>query len=235
MKPYRLINSHELKQLSLPIQELLDYWNSTYSLTPLTMELNLPPKEYFPEEQYLVSLDDTPLASINKNYIEVINQALFGINKPCLNAVSQELILILLNLILKTEHATIATESRSTQDWFYRGSTSLLLSLHTLTDHATIVLHPDWVYQNLPHSHTCPNDLKSLDDAVAKHRLSLSLELGSITLPLQQLVSLKAGDVIATDHPINSPLCLKQQDEVIAQAELGQSSQYKSIILKRFP
>lgn len=234
MKPYRLINSLELEKLSLHVQPILEHWKNNYCLMPLTMELFLPHKNYAPEEQFLITLDNMPLASISQNYTEVLNQVLFGVNKPCFNATSQELILILLNLILKTEHSTLAAASSSTQDWFYRGSTSLILNLHSATDHFTITLHPDWVYQNIPILQTTAKNLKRLDDAVANHNLALSLELTSITLPLHQLVSLKAGDVIATDHPIGAPVHLKQQDQVVAEADLGQSSHYKSIILKRF-
>lgn len=234
MKPYRLINSLELVKLSLHVQPIVEQWSNDYCLMPLTMELFLPHKNYVPKEQFLITLANMPLASISQNYTEVLNQALFGVNKPCFNATSQELILTLLNLILKTEDVSLTAAPSSTQDWFYRGSTSLILNIHTATDHFTITLHPDWVYQNIPFLQATANNLKKLDDAVAYHNLALNLELTSITLPLHQLVSLKAGDVIATDHPISAPVHLKQQDQVVAQADLGQSSQYKSIILKRF-
>lgn len=234
MKPYRLINSLELQKLTGSIQELLAQWNDQYSLTPLTMELSLPPKDHIPKEQYLIVLDDIPLASINQDHLNILNLTLFGVDKPCFDAASQELMLLFINQLLQTDRCVLSEKSCSINDWFYRGSTSLLLNLHNAAHYFTLTLHPDWVYQNISDSQTLSNNLKSLDDALANHHLSLSLELDSIMLPLQQLAELKIGDVIATEHSIKTPIGLKQQDQVVAHAELGQSSHYKSIILKRF-
>lgn len=233
IKPYRLINSDELLEIAQFFEGELNGWNSTYSLIPLTMALTLPPKNYLTNEGFIINDKVELLASVDKNYIQVMNQVLFGVDKSCFNAASQELFLTLINQLFKINQCSLHNAPSTTQDWFYRGSTSLLLTLSSNTNQMIIALSPAWVYRKLNRPYSIRNKPVSLDEAVAEQKLSLNIELYPVTLPLNQLVTLSPGDVIATDHPITSPCRLTQAEQLIAHAELGKSSPYKSIVLKR--
>ncbi|KTD51323.1 FliM/FliN family flagellar motor C-terminal domain-containing protein [Legionella quateirensis] len=232
IKPFRLINSFELQELSRQCLRELQNWNTLYTLHPVTMELHVPTKEYSPNEGYSIKENDSTLACIDTHYLNVLNQALFGKDNPCFNSVSQELFSVLIHQLLKVNQCTIDSETSSTQDWFYRGSTSLLLRLACCTFQFTIILHPNWVYQNLPQRNSQRTQPVSLEEALANQTLALNLELHPLTLPLHQLITLSVGDVIATDHPISAPMSLTQNHQLVARADLGQSNHFKSIILK---
>ncbi|MBL7479145.1 FliM/FliN family flagellar motor C-terminal domain-containing protein [Legionella bononiensis] len=232
IKPYRLINAFELQELSRQCLRALESWNSLYTLHPVTMDLHVPPKEYSPGEGYSIKENESTLACIETHYLTVLNQALFGKDTPCFNSVSQELFTVFIHQLLKVNECAIDSETCSTHGWFYRGSTSLLLRISCCTTEFTIILHPNWVYQNLPQPNNKGTQTVSLDEALADQRLALNLELYPLTLPLHQLITLSVGDVIATDHPISASMSLTQNHQLVARADLGQSDHFKSIILK---
>ncbi|KTD35295.1 Surface presentation of antigens (SPOA) [Legionella moravica] len=231
-KPFRLINSFELQELSRQLLGVINDWNTRYSLNPVTMELHLPPKECSPFEGYLIQDNASTLACIDVHYLSTLNQALFGKDSPCFNSVSEELFSVLIQQILKVDACTVDTKTCSVNKWFYRGSTSLLLRLTCNANQFTLVLHPDWVYQILPKWNSRSTKPIALEEALSDQQIKFTLELDPITLPLHQLMSLSSGDVIATDHPTCTPVSLTHNHQLIARAELGKSAEYKSISLK---
>jgi flagellar motor switch/type III secretory pathway protein FliN len=243
MRPYRLINFQEMNELKQHFSQVLQDWNHAYALTPFVCHLATLPKDYEVPQSLNIIADKQSLALIGEHYLALTNQILFGENKPCFNTASQELIRVLLSNLLKREQGTLNETKLPTPDWFYKGSTSLLLTLNNSTspntgeksalNTITIILSPDWVYQSLPPNKLRENSCASLDEALADRVLNLNLELDPLRLPINQLLNIQIGDVIATDHPIKSALRLTQNEQLIAEAELGKSAFHKSIVLKR--
>ncbi len=234
IKPYRLINSFEMDQLNRHFSQVIQSWSHEYARTPLMMNLEAPADNYSINNGFHILAEQTPLAIIEEHYIGLFNQILFGENKPGFNSVSQELMLILLNQLFKVEHCFIEEGVvQPSPNWFYRGSTCLILTLSINQNNIAIILNPDWVYQCLSPNKTVKNNLCSLDEALAEQTLTLNLELLPLNISVKQLLNIQPGDVIVSDHPITTPLSLTRNNQVLAQAELGQSSHYKSILLKR--
>ena len=252
MKPYRLINSQEMEELNQHFTQVIHDWNDEYALTPFDVYLAAPTKEYEVSQVLNIIANNQTVAIIEHHYLDLLNQILFGDNKPCFNSVSQELMLILLRKLFKLEQCSINEATAPIPNWFYKGSTCLLLTLkitpqlsplqdieplttkEELTlNKLTIILNPEWVYQSLAPNKTIKNNLDSLDEAIADRELTLNLELRPLSLPINQLINIQIGDVIATDHPITTALRLTQNEQLIAEAQLGQSSLHKSIVLKR--
>ncbi|MCL9682640.1 FliM/FliN family flagellar motor C-terminal domain-containing protein [Legionella maioricensis] len=234
IKPYRLINSFEMGQLNQHFTQVIRSWSNEYARTPLIMNLAPPPDNYSINNGLHILTEKDPLAIIEKHYIGIFNQILFGENEPCFNSVSQELMYILLYQLFKVEHCVIEEVVQPSPNWFYRGSTCLILTLSINQNNVTIILNPDWVYQCLSPNETLKNNLCPLDEALAEQTLALNLELLPLNISIKQLLNIQAGDVIVTEHPITTPLRLTRNNQVLAQTELGQSSHYKSILLKRF-
>ncbi|MFI4918190.1 MAG: FliM/FliN family flagellar motor C-terminal domain-containing protein [Legionellales bacterium] len=234
IRPYRLINASELHALTVALEQALQQWNEEYSLFPITVQLSLPAKNAAWHHATAVQAHNGTLALIETNHLTLIKQALFGEQDPCFNPSGQMFFLILLQRLFKTECSMPSSNvSESPENWFYSGSTCLLLTLSCHTASAVLVLSPDWVYQQLPKNHAT-SSLNTIDQALAEQKVTLNVELLPITLRLNQLMSLKAGDVIASDHLLSTPLRLTQEKQVVAHTELGLSAQHKSIILKRF-
>lgn len=234
MKPYRLINSYEMEELNQHFTQVTQHWSDEYTLTPFISDLASPPKDYAVHNGLKILADNQTIAIIEEQYLCVLNQILFGKNEPCFNSVSQELMLILLQKLLKSEQCNISKTTETIPNWFYKGSTCLLLTLSTNNNNnITITLNPEWVYQYLSPNTAVPTNFDSLGDALAEQVLTLSLDLIPLSLPINQLINIQIGDVIVTDHPITTPLRLTQNGQLVAQAELGQSLHHKSIVLKR--
>lgn len=247
IRPYRLINVQEMDELNQHLTQVIQDWNKEYALIPFDVHLTAPPKEYVVNQNVPILADNQTVATIEQHYLELINQLLFGENKPCFDSTSKDLFLILLCKLLKLEECTINNLTTPTPDWFYKGSTCLLLtlSIHSSQDHTlntkediplntlTILLSPEWVYQSLAPYQNLKNNLASIDEALSERLLTLNLELNSLSLPINQLINLQIGDVITTEHPISTTLKLTQAEQLIAEAELGQSAFHKSIVLKR--
>lgn len=233
MKPYRLINASELQGLNQYFNQVLQDWNMNYAVMPLQLHLATLPKDYQTSATVMFHSSNQDLALHDSNYQSIINQVLFGTDKTCFNTTSQDLFLILLQQLFKVDTGQFKTNPSSNLDWFYAGSTSLLLTLSCGEVQFTMVLNPDWVYQQLPQHQLSKDSLDSLDEALAKESVTLALELIPSTLSLKQIASIQVGDILSTDHPITTPLRVTRKNEVFAHAELGQSAQHKSIVLKR--
>lgn len=264
MTPYRLINASEMQQLQQHFNQELKTWNDTYCIIPLQAELTKPttisarPMDAEPCEEPLIRHCVTPsphawgegnneesylkahpleenLALLQGDYLKVINQALFGENKSCFNTASQNLLFLLAQRFFKTEHCILNKNSQENPNWFYAGSTCLLLTLHCHEHQFTLIINPDWIYKQLPKKIKTQKKLSSFDEALTKLPLHLNLELIPSCLSIKDLACLHIGDVFATNHPLSKPLQLTRKNHVFAQAELNQSSHYKSILLKRTP
>lgn len=229
MKPYRLINASEMQELHQHFSQVLQQWNDEYCVSPLSLHCVTTSKNYHAINAAMIP----DLALVEGDYLSVINQALFGNDKPCFNLASQKLWITLLNNLFKTEQCDLPQSIQENPRWFYAGSTSLSLTLCCNENNFTLILNPDWVYQQLPESKVMQSELHSLNDALAEQTVSLCLELVPSTLSVKNITDIQVGDVLSTNHPLTSTLRVTRGNQLFAQAELGQSSQHKSILLKR--
>lgn len=233
IKPFRLISSSEMTELNRHFLQVINDWNQEYAMTPLFISLEAPPSDYVVPDGFAINSDDNQLAVVDKDYLDVFNHILFGENHSCFSAISRELLFILLNRLLKTEECSIAETKPLAPNWFYRGSTCLLLTLSANHNTVKIILSPDWVYQQLSPYQTIKQELCSLDDALGEEIVNLEVTLLPVNLPIEQLLAIQVGDVLVTDHLISDSLNITHNAQVLAQADLGQSIQHKSILLKR--
>lgn len=232
MKPYRLINSSELKKLTAHISALVSAWNHEYCLHDFKVRLSKPDTE--DKRAQILIQDDLaqPLALLDASYLAAVQHALFGAKDPSLDEVSTLIFSRLIESLFNAQHRLITPHHLKAHQWLYAGTTALMLQLKSQEHTVSILLHPDWVYKQLPlqknHAHT----LCSLEDALAQESVTLELQLSPMTLAMGQLLQLQIGDVIKSDHPITSPLPLMQEKERVALVQLGQAAGHKSIILK---
>lgn len=232
MKPYRLINSSELKKLTEHISALVSAWNHEYCLHDFEVQLSKPDAK--DKNAALLIQDDLaqPLALLDATYLNAVQHALFGIQDPSLDEVSTLIFSRLIETLFNAQHNLITHHNEEAHKWLYAGSTALMLQLQSQEHSLSILLHPDWVYKELPLQKSHASTLSSLDDALSKESVTLELQLSPMILPMGQLFQLQIGDVIKSDHPITSPLHLMQEQERVALAQLGQAASHKSIILK---
>ncbi|MDR3501304.1 MAG: FliM/FliN family flagellar motor C-terminal domain-containing protein [Legionella sp.] len=233
MKPYRLINAVELQQLNQQFKQALDAWNEEYCCTPLDLHLAMTPKNYRVEQAFMLQEDNDELGCLEGDYLSVISLAIFGSEQSSFHAASKELLLKLLNKFFQREESMLQPYQGENPDWFYAGSTSVLLTFTCEQNNFTLIVNPDWVYQQLPASQSKATPLSPIDEALAEQNFSLSLELSSSHLSIKSLAELQIGDVLSTKHPITEPLRVTRGKELFAEAELGQSASHKSIVLKR--
>ncbi len=233
IKPFRLISSSEMTELNTHFAQVINDWNQEYTMIPILINLEKPPHDYVLHDGFTIISEDNQLAVVEEHYLDVFNYILFGENNSCFNAISRELLLILLNRLLKTDECCITETQPLTPNWFYRGSTCLFLTLSTNQNAVRIILSPEWVYQNLSPYQTIKHSLCSLDDVLAEETVNLDVTLLPVNLPIEQLLTIQVGDVLVTDHLLSDSLRVTHNDQVLALADLGQSTQQKSILLKR--
>jgi hypothetical protein len=235
MKPYRLINSVELEQIQARFRQSLATWNEQYSLHPLSLQVSIPDKDYIITQNGLIDSGTyQPIMLIDEGHQSLINYALFGVLDDDFNATSDKLMLHLFTQMLHSAPCAMSSNQVPT-DWIYPGSTCLLLTF-SCEQHALLcLLNPEWVYHLLSaDKHRKPKALHTLDEALAYKQLTLSLELDAINIPFKQLMELQLGDVLVTDHKLAQPLNLIHEQKHVASTELGQQSEYKSVLLKEF-
>lgn len=233
IKPYRLINSFELQQLNKHYSELIDSWTTEYCVHEMTVDLKIPPKNTLIEDVLIILSNNKPLAFIDKHYLSCINYSLFGEDHKDFNPCSSDIFSILINKLFGTEQMSIEEAAHPIPNWLYPGSTCLALTLTCNEQHVKLVLNPEWVYQQLPSLTSQKSVLNSFDKALETRTLRLNIELNPINISLNHLITLQVGDVLSTDHLIGDPVQVKQANQLIAHAELGQFSSQKSISLKR--
>lgn len=230
MKPFRLINAHELETIRQQFTQIINDWNATYSLYPLTLSLESLPKNYVLLDGVMIYSALTPLALLDKAYVKSLNHCLFGEDAPCYDSTSEALLLILSDQLFKKQSCTL--KEAPIPNWSYPGSTGLILTLKTQTHQITLTLNPDWVYEQLPKNKALKTALSPIDETLGEEKITLSVDLNPINLPVNQLTSLQVGDVIVLSHPLSTPIRVTKNKQMIAQAELGLSSNQKSILLR---
>lgn len=233
MKPYRLINTIELQTLQQHFSQIINDWNEAYCISPLHLNLSLVPKNYNLDEAYLIHDIDQDLGLITGDYLWIMNQALFANSHPSFHETSQELLLQLLSRLFQTNDCGLQYHKSQKPDWFYPGSTCLLATLSCDHDHFTLLMNPEWVYQQLPQVQNIKCPLNSLDEALAEQTVRFNLELEPSNLSVKNLANIQVGDILSTNHSLATPLRLMHGNELCSFAELGQSAQHKSIVLKR--
>ncbi|WP_058535521.1 FliM/FliN family flagellar motor C-terminal domain-containing protein [Legionella saoudiensis] len=233
MKPYRLINAVELHQLNQQFKQELDAWNEEYSCIPLGLHLAMTPKNYRIEQACVLQEHDDELGFIEGDYLSVITLAVFGRDQSSFHATSKELFLKLLHKFFQCEESILQPYQGENPNWFYAGSTSVLLTLTCEHNNFRLIVNPDWIYQQLPAYQSKGTPLSSLDEALTEQKIYLALELRSSNLSIKGLAQLQIGDVLSTKHPLTEPLRVTSGKELFAEAELGQSASHKSIVLKR--
>ncbi|MFI4962595.1 MAG: FliM/FliN family flagellar motor C-terminal domain-containing protein [Legionellales bacterium] len=234
MKPYRLINSKELHTLQQQVDKVLEHWNDTYSIEPLRAQLFPWVKSHTLTDSLAILQNQKTQALMDRHYLSVMNQAVFNTDAPCFNSASQELFISLINQLFDTNNCSIQNDLVTPPNWFYKGTTCLRVSLSCASSNCSLILNPDWVYQQLPNIHLSKSKPSSLEAALGMQQLDLNLELIPVLLPLKQILALQKGDVIATDHALTKHLRLTQNQFLIAEAQLAPSECPKSIIIKRF-
>ncbi len=232
MNPYRLINKHEQKQLALQVHARLNQWNEQYALHPLNITL-LSPNEMNEHASLSIIQDDDAqdIAGIESSMQELMTYCLFASDDLYFSAVTESLTLELLTILLG-QQCLSSSAQHDASSWIYSGSPCLVLHLQCHQFQSAVWLSPNWVHHALPMiaQHRAPPD--SLHNALDDKPLTLTLELGELSIPLNQLMHLHPGDVLVCDHQLNQPLYLKHQHQAIAKAELGHIDCAKSLIIK---
>jgi hypothetical protein len=77
--------------------------------------------------------------------------------------------------------------------------------------------------------------LASIVDAMAEHKLTLSIELSGCELTLGELSQLRIGDAITLPHGLDEPLHARAAGQSLCAAYLGRSHDHKAIELARNP
>lgn len=229
-RPYRIINSLELAQLQQLFNQRITQWSTEYSINPLAISLMHPSKTHVQDTGLYLHTNQHSVAIVTTDYLDSLAHWLFGSNQPDYHNTTASLASLLFNQLFELDYSQIRSVDES-PDWFYPGSTCLLLVISDGITQCTCTLAPYVVYELLP-THQHINNLGSLDEALSSQTVALNIELTPLKVPIEQLLSLSPGDVLTTNHPLTAPLKLMQSTHLLSEAELGQSSNYKSIILK---
>ena len=229
-KPYRLINTQELLELQLAFEKKLQPWNEQYALFPLSCELTRNPTTPAIQNNAIMFYDNAQPIALLPLVEEraIIKHHIFGDTSDCFNAISDMLFITLINQLVETQTQQLQARP-NVDEWFYQGSPCLALTLNTIP----LYLHPQWVINALPSYPKVQKTIANLTDALEPQPIQLHVELNPVSLQLNNILRLRVGDVIKTDHPITTPVQLKQNQHFICTAEIGETRSYKSIQLTR--
>lgn len=224
VKSYRLINDTELRVIQQNFDRILEEWNDAYALHSLSCTVTRPtnPPNRCGSDDLLVK----GVALLVQPDWKMLNHCLFGDCSHYFDAPSKSLFLTLLNQLVGTE----LLETMPINDWFYPGSPALVL---TINQTMAIYLNPQWVLKALPLPELTQQKLAELDDALAAERVTLDVKLNALPLKLADVVRLKIGDVIKTDHPLSVPLSLSLNQKTICCVDIGKDNFHKSIQITR--
>ncbi len=233
-KPYRLINETELQQFRQRFSAILATWNQAYSTQFIDYHLARPdPNKITGDFRFLLN-DNKPLALLSSNYLSFLKNSLFKDDSSCFDLTVEAFLLDLVKQLLAVESLELSPHFMiDTDEWFYYGAPSLMLTLQNEKDVMQLYPHPQWVLSQLPIYEPLAKPLNKLADALATQLLELTVELESLRLPINKLHNLKIGDVIQTDHPLSAPLSLQYQQQMICKVKVGQFQHHKSIQLTR--
>ncbi|MGL6029516.1 MAG: FliM/FliN family flagellar motor C-terminal domain-containing protein [Legionella sp.] len=229
-RPYRIINSVELAQLQHLFNQRITQWSDAYSINPLAISLIQPAKMHEQDAGLYLRHNQHIAAILPTNYLDTLAHWLFGLTQQAYHNTTASLSSLLFNQLFESDYSQISSLDES-PDWFYPGSTCLLLIISDGITQCTCTLAPYFVHELLP-IHQQIDNLGSLEEALTGQTVALNLELTPLNVPIEHLLSLSPGDVLTTNHPLTAPLKLMQGTHLLSEAELGQSSNYKSIILK---
>lgn len=221
MKPFRLMNTTESAYLQTLLSNRLQRWNEDYAIYPLSCVINHKPEQ--PDD--LTSYHDfgsegnaiwlSPLKAR-----AFIQDNVFGHVANSFDEVSHTLYLTLLNQLGET--TGIAQQGTpNLNEWFYKGSPCISVTLSSITNALTLYLHPQWVLKTLPQQPPILTQMTPLNEALNEQALRLDVTLNPFTLPLTQITHLNIGDVIKTDHPVSMPLKLIQDNTTLCQVDIG--------------
>lgn len=235
-KPFRLINSQELQAILQTFANQLRAWNQQYALFSLSASVNAHPKAPNAQEGTLFyTKEKKPLAFIAENNLSLVKEAVFGDLSDSFNPISKKFLIELIKSLLQSqnlEQCTLAADESIHKDWFYTGAPSLALNLSTVNHSLTVYLHPQWVLEQLPIHERIHKPKALVQEALASQALNCEVQMKPLQLPLEDIIRLKIGDVIKTDHLLSEPLRLVHKQQTICQAEAGSTNLYKSIQIK---
>lgn len=232
-KPFRLVNSRELRDLEQCFSKSLHGWNERYALLPFSCSVTNTSKPDKTEDDFLLCSDEQQaIALLQKKHLSALKQCLFGDSSTCFDSVSQSLLAELITQLLAIEHINIEQQKSTNtlqEEWFYHGSSAIAIKLSIGKEALILYLHPDWVQNALPKLNPNPLPQVDLQDLLGAELLHCQVELKPFMLKVKDTMNLKVGDVIKTDHLLINPLELKQQRKSICLVEPGQAKQHKSI------
>ncbi|ARG96955.1 FliM/FliN family flagellar motor C-terminal domain-containing protein [Legionella micdadei] len=232
-KPYRIINSIELQHLTHQFQEVLLHWNKTHFIEPIELEVSCCSEIYkFNETQLINDRNDSPIALIDQDYLPFLQKSIFGEVSYCLDQVSSEIFIRLLNDFLSMDSLQTTRNSTHYNEWIYPGSASLILTFSHNKGLFHLYLHPNWVLAHLQPQNS-PTPLTGLELTLASKKLTLTIEFAAFRLPLGKLLNLQVGNIIKTDHALNKPLLVQYNNQTVCEGEIGRLLQHKSIQLTR--
>jgi hypothetical protein len=230
IKPFRLINSQELKELQHRFDSNLLLWNKEHALFAFNCHLSCTQNtEQLDNEFVTFTEQEQPVALLAQHDFSAIKHCLFGDVADCFNTTSNILLIELLNQVLELKWLQQKPDSPSLDEWFYPGSPSLRLTLTEGDQAMTLYLHPQWVLDILPRHPLINKSIDGLHDALERQLLHWHVDLHPVVLPLIDMLHLQVGDVIKTDHPISMPFLLKAEQQTLCQVDIGESEHYKSI------
>lgn len=239
-KPYRLINPNELMMLQEKFERIIQLWNDKHALLPLSCVLShaLTPVSTH-ECTLLLDGANAQALLLNSDYA-IIKHSLFDDASDAFNAISQTLLMVLINELLGTTSLTQQScPPSANKEWFYTGAPTLALILTNSTNgtclhpNITLYLHPQWVLCALPKNHNSKIKPIAIHKAIDTKKIDLQVALIPVPLPLKSMLNLRVGDVIKTDHPLTAPLHLNHQQQTVCHVDIGITNAYKSIQITR--
>lgn len=230
-KPYRLINPKEVIYFQKKFKQELAEWNQLYAQNPLDIELGFVLN--FDRDFLLLKQEENPLALVDKNYLSSLKTSVFSDNSACFDAFCEDIFMDLLKQLLILDSLKLASNSTEKNEWIYPGSPALVLTFSNLECGFTLCLHPKWILANLPKVLVKAKAPNTVDKALAKQELELSIQFEPQFLSLNQLTNLQVGDVIKTSHLLDKPLFLQYEKQQIGEAKAGQFEHYKSIQVRK--
>ncbi|KTD25830.1 Surface presentation of antigens (SPOA) [Legionella maceachernii] len=233
-RPYRIITSSALQSIEHSFNKLLLQWNESYFMDPIMLNVSCCSEiSAFSEMQLITHEKGDSIALYEPNALPFLQQTLFGEISHCFNSVSAEIFTRLLHDFLGLDSLQTTINSTHYNEWIYPGSACLNLTLTHSKGLFNFYLHSNWVLPHLPQPKKISKPLVRLDNALAPQNVNLTIQLKPLRLSLAKVLGLQVGDVIKTDHALNTPLVVQHQNQSICEAEIGQLLQHKSIQLMR--
>lgn len=231
-KPFRLINSSELATITQRLTNALDAWNEQHALFALTSTMQAHPIHQTCTEGYCFTNEqEQPLAFVRQTDLSLIKQATVGETSNCFDSLALTLLTNLLQTVLGVTTLTQQLTDVEADNWFYRGAPTLTWTLHLGKDQLAIFLLPSWVLQQITTT-TTVKPKTALQAALATQLMHGQVALKPIHLKVKDVVALRVGDVISTEHPLTQALELTHKNQSICEVHIGASNQHKTIQIK---